>query len=123
MDRLEELRNQIDVIDKDIVSLFEKRMAVVLGVAEYKKEHKTNVLQTSSEEQVLKKAVDNLENKEYADAVKQIMVEIMGVSKDLQRKKGAQSGSLLKEYQRKPLDYKAKKGFYGDRGSNSEKAM
>lgn len=123
MDRLEELRNQIDVIDKDIVALFEKRMSVVLGVAEYKKEHKTNVLQTSREEQVLQKAVDNLSNKEYADAVKQIMIEIMGVSKDLQRKKGAGDSVMLKGYQRKPLDYNAKKGYYGDRGSNSEKAM
>lgn len=123
MDRLEELRNQIDVIDKEIVKLFEKRMAVVLGVAEYKKEHKTNVLQTSREEQVLQKAVDNLTDKEYADAVKQIMTEIMGVSKDLQRKKVAQPHSMLKDYQRKPLNYNAKKGYYGDRGSNSEKAM
>ena len=122
MDKLEELRNQIDVIDKDIVSLFEKRMAVVLGVAEYKKEHKTNVLQTSREEQVLNKAVDNLRNKDYSDAVRQLMIEIMGLSKDLQRKK-VDAPSLLQDYQRKPLDIKAKKGYYGDRGSNSEKAM
>ena len=122
MDKLEELRNQIDVIDKEIVGLFEKRMAVVLGVAEYKKEHKTNVLQSSREEQVLKNAVDNLQNKDYSDAVRQLMVEIMGLSKDLQRKKVA-SHTVLQDYQRKPLDFGAKKGYYGDRGSNSEKAM
>ncbi|MDE5616493.1 MAG: chorismate mutase [Clostridia bacterium] len=122
MDRLEELRNQIDVTDKEIVALFEKRMALVQGVAEYKKANNTGVLQTSREEQVLQKAVDNLQNKDYADAVKQLMTELMGISKDFQRKK-ISSSSILKDYKRKPLDIKGSKGYYGDRGSNSEKAM
>ena len=78
MDRLEELRKQIDATDKEIVALFEKRMALVSGVAEYKKANKTQVLQTSREEQVLQKAVDNLQNKDYADSVKQLMIELMG---------------------------------------------
>ncbi|MDE7215860.1 MAG: chorismate mutase, partial [Clostridia bacterium] len=122
MDRLEELRNQIDVTDKEIVALFEKRMALVQGVAEYKKANNTGVLQTSREEQVLQKAVDNLQNKDYADAVKQLMTELMGISKDFQRKK-ISSSSILKDYKRKPLDIKGSKGYYGDRGANSEKAM
>lgn len=122
MDELAKLRQQIDIIDKQIVELFEKRMNVVLGVAEYKKTHNTGVLQTSREEQVLQKAVDNLNDKEYGSAVRQLMTEIMSLSKDLQKSKISQE-SALKGYVRKPMDKSAKKGFYGDRGSNSEQAM
>lgn len=122
MDRLEELRKGIDAVDKEIIRLFEERMELVLGVAEYKKTHATGVLQTSREEQVLAKAVDNLRNKEYADAARQLMSEMMGLSKDLQRRKIA-APSAVGRYERRPLDLCAPKGYYGDKGSNSERAM
>lgn len=122
MDELDRLRGQIDIVDKEIISLFEKRMGLVLGVAEYKKNHDAGVLQTSREQAVLDKAVDNLENKEYADAARQLMTELMGLSKDLQRKKISKK-SIIDKYIRKPLDLNAKKGYYGDKGSNSQQAM
>lgn len=108
MDELDRLREQIDLIDKDIISLFEKRMGLVLGVAEYKKTHNAGVLQSSREDEVLQKAVENLVNKEYADSARQLMVELMGLSKDLQRKKISNS-NLLGRYCRKTLDYEGKK--------------
>ena len=37
MDELQRLRGEIDLIDKELIELFEKRMGVVLGVAEYKR--------------------------------------------------------------------------------------
>lgn len=122
MDELDRLREQIDLIDNDIISLFEKRMGLVLGVAEYKKIHNAGVLQSSREDEVLAKAVGNLVNKEYADLARQLMVELMGLSKDLQRKKISNS-NLLGRYCRKTLDYEGKKGYYGDKGSNSQQAM
>ncbi len=121
MDELDRLRGQIDAVDKEIISLFEKRMGLVLGVAQYKKEHNTAVLQTSREDEVLKKAVENIQNKEYSDSARQLMVEIMGLSKDLQRKKIVKSNLI--SYVRKPLDINGKKGYYGDKGSNSQQAM
>ena len=108
MDELDRLREQIDLIDKDIISLFEKRMGLVLGVAEYKKTHNAGVLQSSREDEVLQKAVENLVNKEYADSARQLMVELMGLSKDLQRKKISNS-NLLGRYCRKTLDYEDRK--------------
>ncbi|MDE5655256.1 MAG: prephenate dehydratase [Clostridia bacterium] len=122
MDELDRLRGQIDTVDKEIISLFEKRMGLVQGVAEYKKAHNTAVLQTSREDEVLKKAVENVQNKEYAESARQLMVEIMGLSKDLQRKKISKF-NLLGSYKCKPLDLKGKKGYYGDKGSNSQQAM
>lgn len=121
MDELDRLRGQIDAVDKEIISLFEERMGLVLGVAEYKRTHNTAVLQTSREAQVLDKAVENIRNKEYSDSARQLMVEIMGLSKDLQRKKIAKSS--IRFYKRKPLDLNGKKGYYGDKGSNSQQAM
>lgn len=121
MDELDKLRSQIDTVDKEIISLFEKRMGLVLGVAEYKKTHNTAVLQTSREAQVLDKAAENIHNKEYSDAARQLMIEIMGLSKDLQRRKIAKSN--IRSYERKTLDLKGKKGYYGDKGSNSQQAM
>ncbi len=121
MDELDRLRGQIDAVDKEIISLFEKRMGLVLGVAQYKKEHNTAVLQTSREDEVLKKAVENIQNKDYSDSARQLMIEIMGLSKDLQRKKIVKSNLI--SYVRKPLDINGKKGYYGDKGSNSQQAM
>ncbi len=122
MDELERLRGEIDLIDSQIVSLFEKRMGVVLGVAQYKKTHSTGVLQTSRESEVLNKAVDNLVDKSYSDSVRQLMREIMELSKDLQRQK-ISSVKMPDESDSMPLDLTAKRGFYGDRGSNSQQAM
>ena len=50
---LTELRTQIDEVDSQIVSLFQKRMELVDGVAAYKREHHVPVLATGREEQVL----------------------------------------------------------------------
>lgn len=122
MDELKKLRDRIDEIDTEIIRLFEERMEVVLGVAEYKKTHNTGVLQTSRELEVLQKAVDNLQDKSYSSYAKQLMTELMALSKDLQNSK-ISAKSVLEKYKRKPMDKSASKGFYGDRGSNSEKAM
>ncbi len=122
MEELTKLRQEIDTIDKEIIELFERRMGVVLDVANYKKTHNTNVLQTSREEQVLQKAVDNLQNKELSQQARELMTEIMSISKDFQKSQ-IYKNRKLKDYTRRAMDMKAPKGFYGDRGSNSEQAM
>ena len=44
MNDLERYRQQIDIIDKELIELFEKRLDVVLKVAEYKKANNSPVL-------------------------------------------------------------------------------
>ncbi|MDE6189358.1 MAG: chorismate mutase [Clostridia bacterium] len=122
MNKLDELRVSIDKIDKNIIGLFEDRMAVVSDVAQYKKDNGVAITQSSREVTVLQNAVNNLRDKRYSDAARQLMSEIIGISKDLERKEII-TNDLLKDYKRKPLNLNAKKGYYGDRGSNSEKAM
>lgn len=63
MGYLEELRNEIDNVDKELVELFEKRMEIVLNVAKYKKENNIPILNNSREQEVIKKNVNYLKNK------------------------------------------------------------
>ena len=84
MDELEELRNQIDLIDSQLISLYEKRLNTVKAVGEYKEKHKTNVLQTGREEVVINNAINRLENKSYEFEVRELMNTILDSSKNLQ---------------------------------------
>lgn len=123
MASLEEYRNEIDSLDRELTRLFEKRMNVVLKVAQYKKENKLPVLQNGREDQVLQKAVDNLQNKEYSEAVVKFLNYTMEISRGLQNK-------LIQSYEedeieipRKGLDKKARVAFQGVEGAFSEEAL
>ncbi|MEG2413668.1 MAG: chorismate mutase [Clostridia bacterium] len=121
MDKLDELRSQIDEIDKKMIALLEKRMQVAQAVGEYKKQHKTPVLQTARESVVFDNAVKNLNDKSYAPQAKEFMTAVMDISKDSQRK--IVDNALEMEFERKPFDFDAPKGFFGLKGSNTEQAM
>ncbi len=86
MKDLEELRKEIDVIDRQLVALFEQRMEVVTGVAEYKLAHGLPVLNAGREQKVLEKCVSLLENRDYSDAVTRWMQTTMTLSREAQEK-------------------------------------
>ena len=52
---LKELRNEIDLIDDELVQLFNKRMQLSAQVADYKKEHNMTVLQANRYNEILNK--------------------------------------------------------------------
>ena len=56
---LTELRNQIDIIDKELAELLGKRITTVAKVAEAKKASGTPVLDKAREDAVAAKAVEN----------------------------------------------------------------
>ena len=119
MNDLERYRQQIDSIDKELIELFEKRLDVVLKVAEYKKANNSPVLHSNREKQVLDKAVDNLQNKDYAPFAKQFMTDVMNVSKSLQSSyiaKEAQVSADTIGFQgiEGSFSYGAAKKFFGD---------
>lgn len=122
MKDLTTLREEIDRIDQQIVRLFEQRMNLAQEVARYKREHKTQVLQSGREQEVLSRAVGNLNDPAYEPQTRALMQEIMGLSKDLQRKITARSDSLLR-MPSKAYDPAAKRGFFGEIGSNTQLAM
>ena len=84
MNELEKCRQEIDSIDRDLIKLLEKRLQVVLRVAEYKKKNNSPVLHSNREQQVLDKAVENLQNKDYTPYARQFMSDLMNLSKSVQ---------------------------------------
>ena len=58
MDALEQARAEIDEVDAQLAALFERRMAAVLQVAEYKRAHGLPIFDAAREAAVLEKALD-----------------------------------------------------------------
>jgi chorismate mutase/prephenate dehydratase len=67
MSLISEAREKINAIDKKMVELFEERMAAVLDVLKYKKEHNLPVFDSSREEEIIKRNVGLLENQELKE--------------------------------------------------------
>ena len=68
MSLIDEARLKINAIDEKMVKLFEERMAAVLDVLKYKKEHNLAVFDSKREEEIIKKNVQLLSDsnlKEY----------------------------------------------------------
>lgn len=93
MDLLE-LRDKIDVIDRQIVQLYEERMNVCRQVAEYKIETGKKVFDRVREEEKIRK-VKALTSDEFASrAVEELFEQIMSVSRKLQYQLLAEHGSI-----------------------------
>ena len=60
MDALEQARAEIDEVDAQLAALFERRMAAVLQVAEYKRVHGLPIFDAAREAAVLEKAAANM---------------------------------------------------------------
>lgn len=84
MANLEEIRQQIDSIDKELTVLFEQRMNAVAEVARYKQEHNLPVLNSSREEQVIEKNVARLNNSDFAPYYADFLRYTMNISKQYQ---------------------------------------
>ena len=80
------LRAEIDVIDRQLVALFEQRMAVTQQVGRYKLANNIPVLDRSREEQVLAGKVALLEDKSLSEDVTDLFEAIMAISRRQQQK-------------------------------------
>ena len=81
---LEELRYEIDNIDKELVSLLEKRMDAVGEVALFKKKNGTPIFDETREKQVISKNIERVVNDEYKSYIEDILKAIMDSSKEYQ---------------------------------------
>ena len=86
MKDLNSLRKEIDGIDRQIVALFEQRMAVTEQVGHYKLANGIPVLDRSREEQVLAGKVASLEDKSLSEDVTDLFEAIMAISRRQQQK-------------------------------------
>ena len=85
MNHLKELRDKIDITDKKIVELFEKRMEIVSDVIKYKMEKDLPVLNSLREAEVIEKNINYLRNKELSPYLKDFYNHLMKLSKDYQK--------------------------------------
>ncbi len=93
---LNELRQKINEIDKDLVELFKKRMAIAAGVAEYKKEHGLPVLDAARERALLER-ISEMAGEEFDGYARTLYHTIMDVSKAYQQTRLNPESSVYNE--------------------------
>ena len=86
MNELENLRERIDTIDKELIALFEERMNVVNDIAEYKIKNNLPILNQNREDIVISKVKSTVKNKDYTDSAIDFITDIMEISKKFQQK-------------------------------------
>lgn len=86
MNELENLRERIDTIDKELIALFEERMNVVNDIAEYKIKNNLPILNQNREDIVISKVKAIVKNKDYTDSATDFIKDIMEISKKFQQK-------------------------------------
>lgn len=84
---LEQLRREIDDIDKNLVAWLEKRLTAVMAVAEVKGKTGTPVLNEARERAVLQKAAGHLKNTAFAPYVEELFRAMMAQSRRMQEEK------------------------------------
>ena len=125
MDLLE-LRDKIDVIDKEIVRLYEERMEVCKHVAEYKIANGKQVFDKEREEAKIQKVKSLTHNDFNAHGVEELFEQIMAMSRKLQYGLLAENGALGKLPFIEVESFDTKKArvvFQGAEGAYSQAAM
>lgn len=85
LDELQQARNEIDEIDKELAKLFEKRMEAVVQVADYKKAHNLPVLDSTREAQVIARNEARIEKESLKEDFGKWIQYLMDLSKKRQR--------------------------------------
>ena len=86
MTELEKARDIINRVDKKMAELFEERMKAVKTVAEYKKEHGIQILDTARENEVLKRNTKLVENEDLKSYYINFLQNNMEISRSFQRR-------------------------------------
>jgi chorismate mutase/prephenate dehydratase len=123
---LTELRDKIDVIDEQIVKLYEERMDVCAQVAQYKIENGKKVFDRSREEEKIRKIQGMTHNDFNRHGITELFEQIMSMSRKLQYQLLTNEGVLGKMpfIAVNELDTKkARVVFQGAEGAYSQAAM
>ncbi|CAM4188074.1 chorismate mutase [Lacicoccus alkaliphilus] len=81
MSRHEELRREIDEIDRELMRLFEKRMQVSEEIAQYKYSRDIAVFDSSREKEVIAKNVSLIEKQDLKLYGELFIKNLMGLSR------------------------------------------
>ncbi len=123
---LTELRDKIDVIDEQIVKLYEERMDVCAQVAQYKIENGKKVFDRAREEEKIRKIQGMTHNEFNRHGITELFEQIMSMSRKLQYQLLTNEGVLGKMpfIAVEELDTKkARVVFQGAEGAYSQAAM
>lgn len=99
MDELKSLRDEIDVIDRQIAALLQQRMGVTYRVGQYKVRNHMNVLDEAREKQVLEAKAALSDDPAMQNALTTLFEAIMSISRKQQRKLVQESDSWYDRYQ------------------------
>lgn len=86
MTELEQARSGINEIDQKMAELFEKRMNLVVQVANYKKKNGMQVFDSSREQQVIERCTQYIKNIDLQPYYVQFIQDLMDISKKYQHK-------------------------------------
>ncbi|MET3557290.1 monofunctional chorismate mutase [Streptococcus rupicaprae] len=84
---LDEIRKEIDHIDRNLVSLLEQRMACVEQVIAYKQQEGLPILDQNREKFVLDKVAKLVQQVDYQEAIIKTFEDILRQSRDYQATK------------------------------------
>ncbi|MCR1952458.1 prephenate dehydratase [Clostridium sp. DSM 100503] len=121
MSELEEYRKEIDSIDKELISLFEKRMEVAVKVGEYKKKNKLPIFNGKREEEVIEKNIKKLNNSSYMDIGRSFFENLMELSRSLQSNVIQENNNIQNNLIGENSNFIF--GYQGVKGSFSEEAL
>lgn len=94
---LQEIRNEIDCVDRELVKLFEKRMELTTNVAKYKIETGKKVLDPEREQQKLAAIEQLVSNEMNKRSINEIFTQIMANSRKYQYMLLETMGQTLRE--------------------------
>jgi len=98
MEDLKELREQIDGIDRQLVTLLEQRMAVSRSVGEYKAARGLPVLDAERERQLLDSRAAMLRDQALGADVRSVFETVLAASRAAQQEKEPVDGELLTQF-------------------------
>ncbi len=86
MDQLQKARQEIDLVDREMASLFERRMKAVAAVAEHKKKHGLPIFDPDREEDVVRKNAEYLQNTDLRPYYVEFLRDTMKASRHYQKR-------------------------------------
>ena len=125
MEDLTKLRDEIDIIDDQIVRLFERRMGVAENVAAYKRSVGKPVLDKEREKIKIQKVTEKTSNEFNRHGVESLFSQIMAVSRMLQYQRLASERTDLEGFEVENIETKktTKVVYAGVPGAYAEAAM
>lgn len=82
--RLEEARNEIDILDKELAELFEKRFHLVKDIIDYKVENRLPILDEGREKEIIEKNTNRIEDLDLQKHFRKVYTYMIEVSRDYQ---------------------------------------